>query len=508
MQQWRKSCLAAIAVMVASACANGGSGQTSGPPPHGNVLFYATPGEPGSLDPGASISGFDQYYTNAIYDTLIIADPKTMEPTKAGLALSWSFTGADKLTFRMNLRHGVQFQDGTPFDAQAVKASIEHYKSLGNWFDLTPVKSVTVVDDYTADLNLSQPYSPLPAILSFRAGQIISPTALQKYGKDFGHNPVGAGPFAFKSWTAGSEIVLTRFKDYWNASATKLAGIDYKIIVDATAMTNAMSAGQVDLAELINLPIRNLAALKGNSKVTTQVLNTLSLGIVTTSNTMPPFNNPLVRRAANMAIDRQKLADGVLGKGVGQGPAYQYVPPNYWAATKSLKDFGYHPDQARELLRQAGYPNGVTIQICTFSDTTVQAATIEKDQMAPAGFNLQISQEPVNSCVSKLQTGGVPMVQIGWFFLASPFQGYQTMFGALPTRPPYPGVDDLLARIASAYSQTDLKPLYDQMNELLYQTAPSVPTYWLVNPVAYTTRLKGVVTDINGGLRIQAAYYQ
>jgi ABC-type transport system substrate-binding protein len=209
-----------------------------------------------------------------------------------------------------------------------------------------------------------------------------------------------------------------------------------------------------------------------------------------------------------MAIDRQKLADGVLGKGVGQGPAYQYVPPNYWASTRSIKDFGYHPDQSKDLLRQAGYPNGVTVQICTFSDTTVQAATIEKEQMAPAGFNLQISQEPVNSCVSKLQTGGVPMVQIGWFFLASPFQGYQTMFGALPTRPPYPGVDDLLVKIASAYTQPDLKPLYDQMNELLYETAPSVPTYWLVNPVAYTTRLKGVVTDINGGLRVNASYYQ
>ena len=180
MQQWRKSCLAAIAVVVAAACANGGSGQSSGPPPHGNVLFYATPGEPGSLDPGASISGFDQYYTNAIYDTLIIADPKTMEPTKPGLATSWSFMGADKLTFRMNLRHNVLFQDGTPFNAQAVKVSLEHYKGLGNWFDLTPLKSVTVVDDYTVDLNLSQQYSPLPAILSFRAGQVISPTALQK----------------------------------------------------------------------------------------------------------------------------------------------------------------------------------------------------------------------------------------------------------------------------------------------------------------------------------------
>jgi peptide/nickel transport system substrate-binding protein len=506
MQHWRRSCLAVAAVMVVAACGNGSSNQSNGPPPHGNVLIYATPGEPGSLDPGASISGFDQYYTNPIYDTLIVADPKTMEPTKPGLATSWEFMGADKLTFRLHLRHGVNFQDGTPLNAQAVKASIDHYKSLGNWFDLVPVKGETVVDDYTVDLNLSQQYSPLPAILSFRAGQIISPTALQKYGKDLGRNPVGAGPFMFKSWTAGSEIQLTKFSGYWNAAATKLAGIDYKVIVDPAAMTNAVSAGQVDYAELINLPVRNMAALKGSTKVNTQVLKTLSLGIVTTVNTQPPFNNVLVRRAANMAIDRKKLGDA-MNAGNGQGPAWQYVPPNYWAATSSLKEFGYHPDQAKDMLKQAGYPNGVTVQICTFSDTTRQAATIEKEQMAPAGFNLEITQEPVNSCVSKLQTGGIPMVQIGWFFLASPFQGYQTMFGAQASGPRYPGIDDLLAKASQQYTQSDQKKVYDQINELLYQQAPSIPTYWLVNPIAYSKRLTGFVTDINGGVRIQTASF-
>src|SRR5262249_48867984 len=277
------------------------------------------------------------------------SDPKTMEPTKPGLATSWEFTGADKLTFRLHLRKGVNFQDGTPFNAQAVKVSIDHYKSLGNWFDMVPVKSETVVDDSTIDLNLTQQYSPLPAILSFRAGQIISPAALQKYGKDFGRNPVGAGPFAFKSWTAGSEIVLTKFSGYWNASATKLAGIDYKVIVDPAAMMNAVSASQVDFAELINLPVRNISALKGNAKRNSQVLNTPSRGMVTTVNTQPPFNNVLVRRAAELAIDRQKLGTA-MNAGFGQGPAYQYVPPGYWAATSSLKDWGYHPDQAKDLL--------------------------------------------------------------------------------------------------------------------------------------------------------------
>jgi peptide/nickel transport system substrate-binding protein len=505
MHQWRKSCLAVVAALVVGACGNGSSGQSNGPPPHNNVLIFATPGEPQSLDPGGSISGFDQYYTDSIYETLINTDPKTLEPTVPGLATSWEFMGADKLTFRLHLRHNVTFQDGTPFNAAAVQVSIDHYKSLGNWFDLVPVKAETVVDDNTIDLNLSKQYSVLPAILSFRAGQIISPTALAKYGKTFDHNPVGAGAFSFVSWTAGSEVVLKKFAGYYNASAIKFAGIDEKVIVDTTAMLNAVSSGQVDLAELLNLPVRNLAALKGNSKVQSRVLPGLSEGIVTTANTMPPFNNVLVRRAANIAIDRKALLDALLA-GQGLGQAWQYSPPNLWSSTSSIPNPGYHPDQAKQLLAQAGYPNGVTVQICTFSSDTTEAATIEKEQMAPAGFNLQISQEPVNSCVGKLISGGIPMVQIGWFYLASPFQGYQTMFGARGPTPQYPGVDDLLNKISSAYTQQEQKPLYDQLNQLLSQTAPSIPTYWLVNPMAWSTRLVPFF-DKTGIVRINMSYF-
>jgi ABC-type transport system substrate-binding protein len=99
------------------------------------------------------------------------------------------------------------------------------------------------------------------------------------------------------------------------------------------------------------------------------------------------------------------------------------------------------------------------------------------------------------------------MVQIGWFYLADPFQGYQTMFGAQGSGPRYPGVDDLLAKVSAQYTEQTQKPIYDQLNELLYQEAPSIPTYWLVNPVAYSTRLQGMVMDINGLARINGAYF-
>ncbi|MBO0685945.1 MAG: hypothetical protein J2P45_22595, partial [Candidatus Dormibacteraeota bacterium] len=174
---------------------------------------------------------------------------------------------------------------------------------------------------------------------------------------------------------------------------------------------------------------------------------------------------------------------------------------------KSLKDWKYDPQQAKQMLAQAGYPNGVSVNICVFSSDTIKAATIEKAQMAPAGITLNLDQEPVNACVAKLVSGGIPMVQIGAFFAASPYVDYAFMFGARAGVPQYPGVDDILAKIASLYTQQEQKPYYDQLNKLLYDTAPSIPTYWLVNPVAYTKRLQGVVFNINGQEFLSSAHY-
>ena len=506
MVKWRRACLAVIAGLLVAACGGGSSGGSSAPPPHNNVLFYATPGEPSSLDPGAGISGFDQYYTQPIYDRLIATDPKTMAPTVPELATSWQFMGADKLTFRLNLRHGVKFQDGTPFNADAVKANILHYQQLGQWNDMAPVTSVTAADEYTADLHLKSQYSALPGILTYRAGMMVSPTAIQKYGKDIGRHPVGTGPYMLDSWPAGGDVVLKKFDGYWDAKNAHFAGIHYKVMIDTTAMSNAAIGGQVDFAQLLNLPVNQVSPLRSSQKLDTKILSTLSPGIIRLADNAPPFDNVLVRRAANLAIDRKKLSSTMI-QNIGPGPAWQYVPNSYWAANQKLKDYGYHPEQAKQLLAQAGHPNGVDVPICTFSTDTKEVATIEKEMMAPAGINLQISQEPVNSCLAKLNKGTIPAVQIGWFFQASAFQGYQRLLQNRPGGVTFPGVDQLMTQLASTYTQQEQEPLYDQLNQLVFDQAPDIPTYFLVNPVSYTKQLQGLTIDINGVVYFKKARF-
>jgi peptide/nickel transport system substrate-binding protein len=506
MRFWRVW-LAGMAAVAIAACGNGSSGSGTALP-HGNVLYSAAPGEPDSLDPATGVSGFDGFYLPLIYDPLMNTDPKTLNPTP-GLATHWAFIGPDRLTFRIELRHGVRFQDGTPLDAAAVKASLDHYRNARVWFDLDPVESETVVDQYTIDLHLKSPYSPLPAILAGRAGMIVSPTALQRYGKDFSRHPVGAGPFKFQSWQPGAEVDLVRFADYWNKSSVHFNGVDIKVIADTTAMTNAVRAGQIDLAPLTNANAAVIAAMRRDSSVNTLVTNVNGLALITTNNKVPPFNNVLVRRAFEMAVNRQQLSDAVNGRGVGAGPAWEYEAPTYWTYSKDIPNYGYHPEEARRLLAQAGYPNGVTVQICNYNPDTT-AVQIEQQNMAAAGIILQISQEPVNSCVAKMRNASIPLVQIGWIGQASPYQTFQTMFSSSGTGSfgPYENVDALLAKIAATYTQEEQKPLYDQLNKTLYEQAPSIPLYYLVSVVSYSKRLHGLVTDISGAVRTKQAYFQ
>lgn len=507
MKHWRVVCLAVIGGLVAAACGNGAS-TSGGPLPHGNVLYYAAPGEPDSLDPGAGISGFDGYYLTAIFDTLVHTNPKTLK-TEPGLATSWTWS-ADHMSLRLNLRHGATFQDGSPVDAAAVKASLDHYRAAGFWSDLSPVSGETVVDASTVDVNLKSQYSPLPDILAGRAGMLVSPAALQKYGKDFGKHPVGAGQYSFQAWTPGAEVDVSKFSGYWDKAAPpRFKGVAFKVFADPIAMMNAVQSGQVDLAAITNATASNIQVLKKSSRVNTDVTDVNGVAVITTNNRQAPFNNVLVRQAVNMSIDRQALSDAVNGKGVGKGPACQYEAPDYWTYSKDLKCWKYDPAQAKQLLAQAGYPNGVTVSICNYATDTT-AVQIEKQTMARAGITLQISQQPVNACVASLRSGNIPMVQIGWIGNASAYYTFQTMFGANATGGfgPYQNVDGLLSKVSSVYTQQEQKPYFDQLNKTLHDQAPSVPLYYLIRVVSYSKRLHGFSTDPSAANRIEQAYFQ
>lgn len=167
-----------------------------------DTIAIGTPFAPTTLDPQVGTSGGDYAYLYFLFDRLIQQDPLT-GALKPMLATSWSFVGKNKLAFDLNLRRGVKFQDGTPFNADAVIATFKRQKAKGDVLNnLQFVKGYKKLSPYKVRILLSQQNAQLPYGLADRAGMIFSPTALAKTGdKDFGNNPVGAGAYKFVSQT-------------------------------------------------------------------------------------------------------------------------------------------------------------------------------------------------------------------------------------------------------------------------------------------------------------------
>src|SRR5262249_23939511 len=147
-----------------------------------------------------------------------------------------------------------------------------------------------------------------------RPGMIVSPAGLKKWGADFGNHPVGTGPFKFESWTVGKSVTVRRFEDYWDKDRIKLSGIDFHIIGNPTSMVAALQAGQLDFAS--NLDGVNLPVLRKNPNLVVKIEPTLGWGVLEFNTSLAPVDNVWVRRAMNMAIDRQALANAVYGPGI------------------------------------------------------------------------------------------------------------------------------------------------------------------------------------------------
>lgn len=328
-----------------------------------NVLRVAGGDDPTSLDPAGGIASTDTVYLYALYDRLLTFDPETLEPTPM-LAKSFSWEN-DYKTLVLELNEGVTFHDGAAFNAEAVRTYVEYYKAAGRNTDLNPVTEVEVRDEYTVALTTAQPYAVLPSVLADRAGMVVSPKAIEELGADsIGTNPVGAGPFKLVEWLPGDRIVVEKFDDYWQVGLPGLSGIDFLTITNATARVSALVSGQVDFVQRID-PI-NLPVVERNPNLRFRVDPTVAFSSINLNTNLEPLNSNLVRQALSYAIDREAIARLSYGPGVPIAPANLPVPTTYWPSTPEFDGvYQYHPEKARSLLAEAGYPDGVELTMCT-----------------------------------------------------------------------------------------------------------------------------------------------
>ncbi len=244
------------ALLVAGVLMAGGLVQASaqgGRP--GGTLRAGLDADPPTLDPHRSGSAVDRQVFQNLFDKLVdMDDSLAIVPM---LATSWAIS-ADGRTVTLRLRQGVTFHDGTPFNAEAVKANFDrmqdpHFPSARR-SEIRPVENVVAADPSTVQLVLERPYSPLLYVLTDRAGMMVSPAAAQKAGLDFALHPVGTGPFAFAARVPQDHITLERNPQYWRKGEPLLDRIVYRPMTDDNARVANVKSGDVDIINLVPLP--------------------------------------------------------------------------------------------------------------------------------------------------------------------------------------------------------------------------------------------------------------
>src|SRR6202140_1490346 len=233
-------------------------------PAHAQILRFGLAEDPDVLDPTLARTFVGRVVFAALCDKLFDVDEKLNIMPQLATAYEWS---VDRKALTLKLRRGVTFHDGEKFDAAAVKFNIERHKNMAGSNrrgELAPVTGVDVVDESTARLNLSAPFSPLLAALADRAGMMVSPKAAQTEGDKFGAKPICSGPFRFVERVAQDKIVLEHYPNYWNKGEIHLDRVIYLPIVDATVRLANLRSGQLDIIE--RMAGSDVPSLKNDSR--------------------------------------------------------------------------------------------------------------------------------------------------------------------------------------------------------------------------------------------------
>ena len=292
-----------------------------------------------------------------IFDTLTTLDEQGQPVGK--LAASWAHSD-DYKTWTFKLRPGVMFQDGTPFNAQAVAWNYARQKDPNNHcrcaFYVQGITSVEPADDLTLVFHLRDASVLLPALLSIPSSNNVvqSPTAIQKEGDDYNRNPVGTGPFVVKSWTAGDRMVLERNPNYWNKGLPHLDRVVLRPLPDSQSRFASLLAGETDLVWADESEPDHIAKAKEDQSLRVLTYSGSGASVAAFNTKVAPFDDVRVRRALVMALDR-KLMSQALTDGLAR-PATNPYGDGSWVKCKDDGALPYDPAQAKALIADYGKP--------------------------------------------------------------------------------------------------------------------------------------------------------
>ena len=466
--------------------------------------------DPDVLDPTLARTFVGRIVFSALCDKLFDLDEKLNIVPMLATSQEWS---ADNKTLTLKLRPGVTFHDGEKFDAAAVKFNLERHKNMpgsSRRGELAPVASVEVVDPQTVRINLTAPFAPLLAVLTDRAGMMVSPKAAAAAGEKFGANPVCSGPFRFVERVAQDRIVLERYPGYWNKGQIHFDRITYLPIVDATVRLANLRSGQLDFIE--RLAGSDVAGLKSDARFKVASIVeigyqglTINVGKSDIAQKNPLGRDPRVREALELSLDRDGIVQVAMDGEA--APGNQWVAPTNRYYGKSAPMPKRDVARAKKLLAEAGVPNPVFTMMTPNDSGTQKLAQVIQAMAKEAGFDARIQATEFATSLNLADKGQYEAYVLAWSGRADPDGNLQAHLGCgAPLN--YAGYCNQDVEKWIVETRTQLDPAkraqaYDRIAAQVQKDRPIIYLYhrhWLW---AHSAKLTGLRTVPDGLVRVQ-----
>ncbi len=521
MRKGLKVLLAVVVVALMTAAATLAA-NTRSDASSGDTLVFGSAAEPTSLDGAVVSDGESLRVIDQITEGLVGLAPGSTNIVPK-LARSWKATNAGRV-WTFNLRRGVTFHDGTPFNARAVCANFDRwynftgpfasdstsyyyytvfggYKKKAAGLTNSPLfRSCRAANDSTAVITLRRANAAFLGALSLTSFAIQSPTAMEKYGankgtlsKDGVFTPggqygvpggvaVGTGPFKLESWKIGDRLVIVRNDSYWGRKAI-LRRVIFRAIPDNAARLQALQTGEIQGYDLVEP--QDIPTIKKNSKLKVLDRPAFNVAYVTINQKVKPFDNPLVRQAVAYGLDRAGVVKAFYA---GRGEvAHEFMPPQVLGYSKNVKKYPYNPNKAKQLLQQAGvtlplevefwYPTDVSRPYMPDPAKNFQAFAASLNK---SGFKVIPKSAPWRpDYVGRVQAGTAGALNlIGWTgdfgdpdnFIGTFFRTEQGQWGFKN-----PAIFNLLNKAVSEPNPAKRKAMYQRANQLIMNFLPGVP---------------------------------
>jgi ABC-type transport system substrate-binding protein len=490
-----------------------------------NVLRLATTDEPNHNDPQKTTEYYSVNFQ--IFDRLVEA--VSVGPGKSeivpGLAESWEVTD-DGLTYTFNLRKGVKFHNGTEFTAKDVKYTFERMlwpeTEAKNQDFIDPVKGsaevmqgttkdlsgIEIVDDYTIKVTLKEPFAPFIASLATPGVGILNQEATEAAGTDFGLVPektIGTGAYIFEKWVLHDELKVRRNDEYWRG-APELDGISWKVLKDVDTMRMMFESGELDVFDT-DMAFSQIAYFRSEPKYAGHLVTGDRVGVnyYSFNQKIKPFDDVRVRKALQMAVDRQGMLDALHD---GAGAVMDGIlPPGLLGYNPDLPKIPYDPEAAKALLAEAGYPDGFEMtvsQVANYPDTLARNELFQA-MMAEIGVKVTIDQMDSAAWYAVRADGDLPSYTTYWAAdYNDPDNFIYTFFapGNTVRRSFNFNNEELSKRVAAARSITDpdarIKEYQDLEKAIIQDEAAWIPLFLRHHIFVTSDRVEGFKVPWNG----------